>query len=80
MENTYWSILILSILDVGIMLLGYQLDKHYHRQICEPFTIRIFFINKGYDEPLNRFLLSKGGVLILSVMLLVTMMLSKIGS
>jgi hypothetical protein len=80
MEKTYWSIIILSILDVVVVLLGYRLDKHYQGHVDKFYTIHNFFINKGYNEPLNRFLLSKGGVMIVSLVFLVTMMLSKIDS
>lgn len=79
MQTTYWAIAILLVLDIGVVVLGCALDKHWYAPVCKPVTPQHFFLNKGYDEPVNRILLSKGGMMVISLVLLASMLLSGLG-
>jgi len=76
MPTTYWANSILLVLDIGIVVLGCQLDKRLYGNIRWPFVAGHFFLNKDYDEPVNRFLLSKGGMIILSLAFMMMIILT----
>jgi hypothetical protein len=70
MQTTHIVIISLSVLNIGILMLTPWLD----RRLYEPVKLRDqqlsgkhFFNNTSFDEPFNRFMLSKGGILILSL-------------
>lgn len=76
MQTTYWAISILLVLDIGIVILGGQLDKCLYGRVPLPFAGRHFFLNKNYDEPVNRLLLSKGGMMVMSLVFVATILLT----
>lgn len=72
MPLEYLSIIILSLLSLAVPILASQFDRKFYRikfydqwQACGS-----FFNNSSYDEPVNRFLLSKGGMLLITLVLL----------
>ncbi len=76
MQTTYWSIGILLVMDIGIVILGCQLDKRFYGKVSWPFLDGHFFLNGCYDEPVSRLLLSKGGIMILSLVFMATLFLT----
>ncbi len=76
MQTTYWAISILLVLDIGIVVLGCQLDKRLYGRIGWPFLAGDFFLNSNYDEPVNRLLLSKGGMMVMSLIFMATILLT----
>jgi hypothetical protein len=78
MQTTYWAISILLVLDIGIIVLGCQMDKRLYGRIDWPFLAGPFFLNSNYDEPVNRLLLSKGGMMVLSLVFMATILLTRL--
>jgi hypothetical protein len=76
MQTTYWAISILLVLDIGIVALGCQMDKRLYGRIGWPFLAGHFFLNSNYDEPVNRLLLSKGGMMVMSLVFMATILLT----
>jgi hypothetical protein len=81
MQTPDIAILILSVLDAGMILLAYQLDKKMYRPSA---FMRIeavnstLFLNREFDEPVNRLLLSKGGTLVITIFFLTAILLKLI--
>ncbi len=70
MEISHIAIAGLSVLDIGVLTLVYWFDRKYYipsiplREQSAPDN---FFVNKSFDEPLTRFMLSKAGTLLISL-------------
>ncbi|EHQ26385.1 hypothetical protein Mucpa_2252 [Mucilaginibacter paludis DSM 18603] len=76
MQATYWAISVLLVLNIGIIVLGCQMDKRIYGRVYWPFLPGHFFLNKSYEEPVVRFLTSKGGIMILSLVFMATIILT----
>ncbi len=78
MNTTHLVILILLVIDAGIILLAYRLDKIMYKPSVfmhlEPVNSTLF-MNREYDEPINRVLLSKGGTLLITIFFLAVMLI-----
>lgn len=79
MQTTYWAIIILLVPDIGVVILACHLGKRWYGQVHTPFSSGHFFLNKGYDEWINRLMLSKGGIMIISAVLLASILLPGFG-
>ncbi|WP_124587306.1 hypothetical protein [Pedobacter sp. KBW06] len=66
MKTANIAIWILSVLDVALLAFIPLLDKRMYRRVRKPASL-YFFWNAMYDEPVNRFMLSKCGVLLLVI-------------
>ncbi|WP_147425672.1 hypothetical protein [Mucilaginibacter gracilis] len=65
MNNTQTAITILSVLDLSILVLAHSVDRQLYRQrTLQKSGAGHFFCNPDYDERVNRFLLSRGGLLL----------------
>ena len=70
MEVTRIVIAGLMLLDIGVVILARWFDRKYYSPFApvpEQSVPNNFFANKSFDEPINRFLLSNGGALLLSL-------------
>ncbi len=77
MQPTNIAIAILSVLDMGVLVLIPLLDKRLYGSYPKLPTTREFFNNAGYEGRAYRFLYSGGGVLLISAVFLGAMLLSK---
>lgn len=76
MQPTNIAIAILSVLDGALLLLLPALDKQLYKNYPnEP--ARLFFINMGYDTPFHRFVYSRFGTLLISVIFIEVIFLTK---
>ncbi len=71
------ALLILSVLDAGILLLAYRLDRTMYGPVVLVKNSTLF-VNGAYDEPFNRLLLSKGGSLVTTILFLTAVMIGLI--
>ncbi|WP_157543859.1 hypothetical protein [Mucilaginibacter paludis] len=63
MNNTQTAITILSVLDLSILVLAHSVDRQlYRKRTLQKSGAGHFFCNPDYDERVNRFLLSRGGL------------------
>lgn len=72
MQSTDLAIIILTLLSISILILSNHFDRKFYRitffnQLPASGS---FFNNSSYEEPVNRFLLSKGGLLLSTLVLL----------
>lgn len=51
----------LSLMDIALLFIVPVVDRRLHAEMTKP-TSQHFFRNTAYDEPVNRFMLSKGGL------------------
>ena len=78
MQTAPMAIVILSALDIGVLILAYRFDRKYYK--AQPMKRKLrghFFVDKTFDEPLNRFALSKGGMMILSLVFVAVLLLTR---
>ncbi|WP_040625821.1 hypothetical protein [Mucilaginibacter paludis] len=69
MTTTQSAIVLLTVLDMLILLFVYRFDRrHYRKPLTQQIHTRHFFCNPAYDDQVNRLLLSKGGLLLCTIL------------
>lgn len=77
MQLTTVAIAVLSVLDMGILVLIPLLDKRLYGNYPKLPKTKDFFSNTGYEGRVYRFVYSSGGFLLISAVFLAVVLLSK---